>query len=123
MEKTRECTFVRCWYVGRPFDETRKYDEPVGQDTTLPFFSAATCLGEYFKQTLYLSKIYEAVENLEMVENVYVRQFYSLDPGKEDKQEEDITKDKIAKDGVIALGENEIPVLGNLTVGVTGGVS
>ena len=67
-----------------------------------------------FKETLYLSKIYEAIEDLDGVDNVFVSKFHRKDQPEQD----------IAKDGLIALGENEIPVLDDaeLTIEVTGGV-
>jgi uncharacterized phage protein gp47/JayE len=65
-----------------------------------------------FKQTLYLSKIYEALERLEGVESVFVRRFRIAE----------VSSSEIAPDGLIQLNENQIPVLGNLTVDVTGGV-
>jgi uncharacterized phage protein gp47/JayE len=60
-----------------------------------------------FKQTLYLSKIYEALEALDGVASVFVSQFQV--PG------------KTAEDGRIVLKENEIPVLGDLNIEVSGG--
>jgi hypothetical protein len=68
-----------------------------------------------FKQPVYLSKIYEALESLEGVDNVFVREFY-----RKDKPEK-----KLAEDGLILLSENEIPVLDEeeLAIKVTGGVS
>jgi predicted phage baseplate assembly protein len=64
-----------------------------------------------FKQMLYLSKIYEALEGVPGVKNVFVKVFQKAGD-----------KAKIADQGVIELGENQIPVLGNLQISVTGGV-
>lgn len=64
-----------------------------------------------FKQKLYLSKIYEALEALDGVDSVYVRQFRLAEKA----------EPPIAENGLIELGENEIPVLGNLISDVTGG--
>jgi predicted phage baseplate assembly protein len=64
-----------------------------------------------FKQTLYLSKIYEALESIHGVKNVFVSVFQPAGD-----------KAAIAKSGVINLGENQIPVLDNLKIIVTGGV-
>lgn len=64
-----------------------------------------------FRQTLYLSKIYEALEGLDGVKSVFVFTFQRAgDP------------EAVAERGLIQLRENEIPVLGNLTVKVSGGV-
>ena len=65
-----------------------------------------------FGQKLYLSKIYEALEGLDGVESAYVSVFRRHDGS-----------DPIAKDGVIQLGENEIPVLRteDLSLTVIGG--
>jgi uncharacterized phage protein gp47/JayE len=65
-----------------------------------------------FKQTLYLSKIYEALERLDSVQFVNVTRF----------QTATISSPPIDEDGVIQLRENEIPVLNELIVNVTGGV-
>jgi predicted phage baseplate assembly protein len=64
-----------------------------------------------FKQTLYLSKIYEALESIHGVKNVFVSVFQPAGD-----------KAAIAKGGVINLGENQIPVLDILKISVTGGV-
>ncbi|HEX8720453.1 MAG TPA: baseplate J/gp47 family protein [Pyrinomonadaceae bacterium] len=64
-----------------------------------------------FRQTLYLSKIYEALESLDGVMSVFVSVFQrSGDP------------DAVAGNGLIQLEQNEIPVAGNFRVQVTGGV-
>lgn len=54
-----------------------------------------------FKQTVFLSKIYETLEALAGVANVYVREFHR----------EDTPEPKIAEEGKIPMGENEIPIL------------
>jgi hypothetical protein len=66
-----------------------------------------------FKQTLYLSKIYEALEDLDGVNHVFVRRFEPSDPTLAPTH-----------DGLIELGENQIPVigLGDLKINMTGGV-
>jgi hypothetical protein len=64
-----------------------------------------------FKQTLYLSKIYEALESLHGIKSVFVDVF---------QQAGDASK--IAQGGVINLGENQIPVLDALKITVTEGV-
>lgn len=66
-----------------------------------------------FRQTLFLSKIYEALERLDGVENVFVRRF---------KVTESTLPDEIAPNGLIEMGENQIPVLGTLVLTITGGV-
>jgi predicted phage baseplate assembly protein len=65
-----------------------------------------------FKQTLFLSKIYEALENLDGVGSVFVSRFRRADESQE-----------IARDGLIQLLENEIPVLrqADLEISVSGG--
>ncbi|MET0622220.1 MAG: baseplate J/gp47 family protein [Pyrinomonadaceae bacterium] len=67
-----------------------------------------------FKQTLYLSKIYEVLEALDGVDNVFVTQFRRLDASV-----------PVAPDGRILLGENEIPVLSEteLSIQTSGGVA
>jgi uncharacterized phage protein gp47/JayE len=65
-----------------------------------------------FKQTLYLSKIYEALERLDSVQFVNVTRF----------QIATLSSPPVDEDGVIPLRENEIPVLNELIVNVTGGV-
>jgi hypothetical protein len=64
-----------------------------------------------FKQTLYLSKIYEALESLDGVNSVFVSVFQRSGDA-----------EPVSEKGLIQLRENEIPVLGNLTVKVSGGV-
>jgi uncharacterized phage protein gp47/JayE len=66
-----------------------------------------------FKQTLYLSKIYEALEALDGVNFVNVIVFHRLG-----------SSEPLPQKGLIELLENEIPILRpeNLTVNVTGGV-
>jgi uncharacterized phage protein gp47/JayE len=64
-----------------------------------------------FKQTLYLSKIYEALENLDGVQSVFVSVFQKSGDA-----------EAIAGDGLIQLVRNELPVLGVLKLSVTGGV-
>jgi hypothetical protein len=77
--------------------------------------SAARGLFEFehvdFKQTLYLSKIYEALESLDGVNSVFVSVFQRSGGA-----------EPVAEKGLIQLQENEIPVLGNLTIRVSGGV-
>jgi uncharacterized phage protein gp47/JayE len=65
-----------------------------------------------FGQKLYLSKIYEALEGLDGVESAFVGVFRRHDES-----------DPIAKDGLIQLSENEIPVLRteDLSMTVIGG--
>ncbi|HEV2708095.1 MAG TPA: putative baseplate assembly protein [Pyrinomonadaceae bacterium] len=64
-----------------------------------------------FKQTLYISKIYEALESVDGVMSVFVSVFQrSGGP------------DPIAGNGLIQLEQNEIPVPGNFQIKVTGGV-
>jgi baseplate J-like protein len=65
-----------------------------------------------FKQTLYLSKIYEALERLDSVLWVNVTRF----------QIAILSSPPIDEDGVIQLRENEIPVLNEPIVNVNGGV-
>ena len=65
-----------------------------------------------FKQTLYLSKIYEALERLDSVQFVNVTRF----------QTATLSSPPIDEDGLIQLRENEIPVLNELIINVTGGV-
>jgi hypothetical protein len=66
-----------------------------------------------FGQTLYLSKLFEALEALDGVDFVVVKRF---------RRKTDT--ELVASSGIITLLENEIPVLGpDLTVNVTGGVS
>ncbi|HKQ05859.1 MAG TPA: baseplate J/gp47 family protein [Blastocatellia bacterium] len=66
-----------------------------------------------FKQTLYLSKIYEALENLDGVDHVFVRRFEPSDAALAPTH-----------DGLIELRENQIAVLGlgDLQIDVQGGV-
>lgn len=64
-----------------------------------------------FRQTLYLSKIYEALESLDGVNSVFVATFQRSGGA-----------DAVSEKGLIQLWENEIPVLGNLTLKVSGGV-
>jgi predicted phage baseplate assembly protein len=64
-----------------------------------------------FKQTLYLSKIYEKLEALDGVDSVFVSRFQRADAGA-----------GIATDGLIQLLENEIPLMGQLVINVSGGV-
>ena len=66
-----------------------------------------------FAQTLYLSKVFEALEALDGVDFVVVNRF---------RRTTDV--DPIAGNGVIQLSENQIAVLGaNLTVALEGGVA
>lgn len=78
-----------------------------------------------FKQTLYLSKIYEALERLDGVQSAFVPTF--------DVAAERVipaattgnappSQGQIATEGRISLGDNQIPVLGELLVQVSGGV-
>jgi predicted phage baseplate assembly protein len=64
-----------------------------------------------FGQTLYLSKIYEALERLDGVNSVFVSVFNS-----------DGADGRIAGDGLIQLGKNQIPVPHEFRIDVTGGV-
>ena len=64
-----------------------------------------------FQQTLYLSKIYEALERIDGVQSVFVSVF-----------RRDDTAQALPDNGLIQLGKHEIPVLGELVLGVTGGV-
>jgi hypothetical protein len=64
-----------------------------------------------FKQTLYLSKIYEALESLPGAKSVFVTIFQRAG-----------ATTPIATDGVINLNENEIPILDSLKIDVIGGV-
>jgi len=64
-----------------------------------------------FKQTLYLSKVYEKLEALAGVSSVFVKRF-----------QRDGTTPAIATDGLIQLLENEIPTMGPLVINVRGGV-
>ncbi|HEU4390615.1 MAG TPA: baseplate J/gp47 family protein [Blastocatellia bacterium] len=73
-----------------------------------------------FKQSLYLSKIYEALERLDGVDSVFVRRFNIAESG---AANETVPLDEdIAPNGLIQMGENQITVLGDLAVVVTGGV-
>jgi hypothetical protein len=71
-----------------------------------------------FGQTLYLSKVYEAVETLDGVEFVVVDNFRI-------KPVPPATSPSIEPTGRIVLHDDEIPVLASadLSVSVTGGVS
>jgi hypothetical protein len=73
-----------------------------------------------FKQTLYLSKIYEALELLEGVQFVNVTRFQIAPPTSAPPLSTGASA--IAEGGLIQLGENQIPVLNELVVDVTGGV-
>ena len=79
-----------------------------------------------FKQTLYLSKIYEALERLEGVQFVNVTRFQiapAISLAKPTTPGLALTgAGAIAEGGLIQLGENEIPVLNDLSVSVIGGV-
>ena len=68
-----------------------------------------------FKQTLYLSKVYEALERLDGVDSVFVSRFKVASASS-------LPADDIAPNGLIQMGENQIPVPGRLVVTVTGGV-
>ena len=68
-----------------------------------------------FKQTLYLSKVYEALERLDGVDSVFVRRFKVAGASAQ-------PQDDIAPNGLIQMGENQIPVPGALLVDVSGGV-
>jgi uncharacterized phage protein gp47/JayE len=63
-----------------------------------------------FKQTLYLSKVYEKLEALPGVNSVFVQRFERVG-----------IVPAIAQDGLIQLLENEIPVMGALVINVSGG--
>jgi hypothetical protein len=64
-----------------------------------------------FKQTLFLSKVYEKIEALPGVDSVFVTRFQRANVGP-----------LIATDGLIQLLENEIPLMGKLVLNVSGGV-
>ncbi|MGH9928215.1 MAG: baseplate J/gp47 family protein [Pyrinomonadaceae bacterium] len=64
-----------------------------------------------FKQTLYLSKVYEKLEALPGVSSVFVTHFQRAGTGP-----------AIAPDGLIQLLENQIPLMGRLVISVSGGV-
>lgn len=64
-----------------------------------------------FKQTLYLSKVYEKLEALPGVASVFVTRFQRKD-----------TEPAIAPDGLIQLLENQIPLVGKLVMNPSGGV-
>jgi Baseplate J-like protein len=64
-----------------------------------------------FKQTLYLSKVYEKIEALPGVDSVFVTRFQRANVAA-----------AIATDGLIQLLENEIPLAGRLTINISGGV-
>jgi hypothetical protein len=64
-----------------------------------------------FKQTLYLSKVYESIEALPGVDSVFVSRFQRAN-----------IETPIATDGLIQLLENEIPIVGRLVINVSGGV-
>jgi predicted phage baseplate assembly protein len=64
-----------------------------------------------FKQTLYLSKVYEKLEALPGVSSVFVNRFQRA-----------ATEPAIAADGLIQLLENQIPLVGKLVINVSGGV-
>ena len=66
-----------------------------------------------FEQTFYLSKIYEALENLDGVESVFVSAF---------NRAPEVRTQPIADRGLIQLDPNEIPVLGIVDIEVKGGV-
>jgi uncharacterized phage protein gp47/JayE len=65
-----------------------------------------------FKQTLYLSKVYEKLEALAGVDSVFVTRFQRSGDAQ-----------AVAPDGLIQLLENEIPVMGRLVINVSGGVA
>jgi hypothetical protein len=69
---------------------------------------------------LYLSKIYEALELLEGVQFVNVTRFH-ISPSTSPPPPS-TGAGAIAEGGLIQLGENQIPVLNELVVNVTGGV-
>lgn len=64
-----------------------------------------------FKQTLYLSKVYEKLEALPGVSSVFVNRFQPAGTGP-----------AIAADGLVQLLENQIPLMGQLVINVSGGV-
>ncbi len=66
--------------------------------------------GVDFGQTLYLSKVYEALEGLDGAANVFVSRFRRATDAQD-----------IAPGGVITLAEHEVPIAGAITVTVTGG--
>lgn len=72
-----------------------------------------------FKQKLYLSKIYEALESLPGAKSVFVTVFQRAEDVKPIATDGGVD---IASDGVIILDENEIPILDSLTIEVIGGV-
>jgi uncharacterized phage protein gp47/JayE len=64
-----------------------------------------------FKETLYLSKVYESLEALAGVSSVFIIRFQRSGESP-----------AISPDGVIQLLENEIPTIGPVTINVTGGI-
>jgi hypothetical protein len=76
-----------------------------------------------FEQTLYLSKIYEALESLDGVASVFVAAFNKAPEFQAlSSSTTSAASQLIAERGVIELGQNEIPVLGKLEIAVSGGV-
>jgi uncharacterized phage protein gp47/JayE len=65
-----------------------------------------------FRQTLYLSKVYEKLESLPGVNSVFVSRFQRTGDAQ-----------AIAPDGLIQLLENEIPVMGTLVITTSGGIA
>lgn len=64
-----------------------------------------------FKQRLYLSKVYEKLEALPGIDSVFVNRFQRAN-----------TEPAIPEAGTIELLENQIPVVGNLVITVSGGL-
>ena len=64
-----------------------------------------------FKETLYLSKVYESLESLAGVSSVFVTRFNRVGESQ-----------AISTDGLIQLLENEIPTIGSLVINVSGGI-
>lgn len=67
-----------------------------------------------FKEIIFLSKVYEAIEAIPGVDSVYVSQFRSRSAAQvtEDREPGYDADDAIERGGRIAMGENEIPVPG-----------
>ena len=65
-----------------------------------------------FEQNLYLSKVYEAIEAMDGVRNVYIERF---------TREDDLSKNEIAPNGVIEMNRNEIPEIKDIEIIAKGG--
>ncbi len=69
-----------------------------------------------FGKSMYLSKVYEKVEDLEGVDALFVYMFNRRD------KLGSLTKNPIPKDGVVKLSIYEIPTLGELNIETEGGL-